>query len=46
MLFGFDEDGMGAGVHAYSVGPLTKDDVVMVPAEDVPEIFHRNAPAL
>ena len=45
VFFVFDEEGMGSGEHAYSDGALTKDDVVKVPPEEVPEIFRRNAPS-
>ena len=39
MTFVFDEDGKGAGEHAYSDGPTTIDDLVEVPPGEVPEAF-------
>ena len=43
VFFVFDEEGMGAGEHAYSDGALTADDVVKLSPEEVPEIFYRNS---
>lgn len=42
IFFVFDEDGLGAGEHAYSNGPATADDVQKVPQELVPAQFWRN----
>ena len=42
VFFIFDEEGMGAGEHAYSDGALTADDVVKLSPEEVPEIFYQN----
>jgi len=42
IIFVFDEDGLGAGEHAYSNGPATIADVEKVPAELVPVQFWHN----
>jgi len=42
VLFVFDEDGKGAGEHAYSEGDLTADDLVKVAPHEVPEQFWNN----
>ncbi len=42
LSFVFDEDGLGAGEHAYSEGPLTEDDLVKLAPEEVPAAFHEN----
>jgi hypothetical protein len=42
VFFVFDEDGKGAGEHAYSEGDLTADDLVKLAPEEVPEQFWNN----
>ncbi|MBJ22071.1 MAG: hypothetical protein GY910_27885 [bacterium] len=42
VFFVFDEDGMGAGEHSYSDGPLTADDLVKLAPDEVPERFFKN----
>jgi hypothetical protein len=42
LTFVFDEDGKGAGEHAYSVGPTVADDLSVVPTDQVPAAFYRN----
>ena len=42
VFFVFDEDGMGAGEHSYSDGPLTADDLVKLASDEVPDVFHHN----
>jgi hypothetical protein len=42
VFFVFDDDGMGAGEHSYSDGPLTADDLVKLSPDEVPEAFHHN----
>jgi hypothetical protein len=42
LTFVFDEDGLGAGEHAYADGPTTPDDLTRVPPELVPKAFHEN----
>jgi hypothetical protein len=42
IFFVFDEDGLGAGEHAYSNGPATRDSVEKVPTELVPPAFWHN----
>ena len=42
VLFVFDEDGKGAGEHAYSEGDLTAADLVKLAPEEVPEQFWSN----
>jgi len=42
LSFVFDEDGKGAGEHAYSDGPMTRSDLTKVPPELVPPAYHSN----
>jgi hypothetical protein len=42
LTFVFDEDGKGAGEHAYADGPTTPDDLVKVAPEEVPAAFWAN----
>ena len=42
VFFTFDEDGMGSGEQAYSDGPLTKEDIIKLAPDEVPELFHNN----
>ena len=42
VLFVFDEDGKGAGEHAYSEGHLNAEDLVKLAPEEVPERFWNN----
>ncbi len=42
LTFVFDEDGKGAGEHAYSEGPTTPGDLEKVPADLVPKAFYEN----
>lgn len=42
LSFVFDEEGKGAGEHAYADGPTTLDDLVKVPIEEVPRAFFKN----
>lgn len=42
LSFVFDEDGLGAGEHAFSAGPTTPDDLTLVPPQLVPKAFTEN----
>jgi hypothetical protein len=42
LTFVFDEDGKGAGEHAYSDGPPTRSDFEKVPPNLVPKAFYEN----
>ena len=42
LSFVFDEAGLGAGEHAWSDGPTTRDDLVRVAPEELPPGFHEN----
>jgi hypothetical protein len=42
VTFVFDEDGKGAGEHAWSDGPLTADDLTRVALDEVPAAFFAN----
>jgi len=42
LTFVFDEDGKGAGEHAYTDGPTTADDLVALAPEEVPPAFYAN----
>ena len=42
MTFIFDEEGLGAGEHAYSNGPLGPEHLTKLAPEEVPPAFHAN----
>jgi hypothetical protein len=42
ITFVFDEDGLGAGEHAFADGPTTPADLTKVPKEEVPQAFWEN----
>lgn len=44
LTFVFDEDGLGAGEHAYADGPTTLEDFVEVARNEVPAAFWERSP--
>jgi hypothetical protein len=42
VTFVFDDDGLGAGEHAYSDGPLEARNLTKLAPEEVPPAFHAN----
>jgi len=42
LTFIFDEEGLGAGEHAWSDGPTVPEDLMPVAPEDVPAAFYNN----
>jgi hypothetical protein len=42
ITFVFDEDGLGAGEHAFADGPTTPQDLSKVAPELIPQAFHEN----